>query len=114
MGKLELSIIIVDYKSSDFTIELIKNLQDKLSDLQYEIIVVDNNPNGEADKKIREAYKNFSNLKVLKAKKNLGFGAGNNLGAKEAKGEYLLLLNPDTKIVDISIQKMHDFLSMHQ
>mgnify|MGYP007068867067 FL=1 len=55
MGKLELSIIIVDYKSSDFTIELIKNLQDKLSDRQYEMIVVDNNPNGEADKKIREA-----------------------------------------------------------
>ncbi len=113
MGKLELSIIIVDYKSSDFTIDLIKNLHEKLYDLQYEIIVVDNNPINKADEKIREAYKNFSNLKVLKAKKNLGFGAGNNLGAKEAKGEYLLLLNPDTKIVDNSIQKMLDFLSKH-
>jgi len=111
MEKLELSIIIVDYNSSDFTIDLIKNLEEKLIGLRYEIIVVNNNPTGEADEKIRKFCKDFSNLTIIKAQKNLGFGAGNNLGAKEAKGEYLLLLNPDTKVVDNSIQKMLDFLA---
>jgi len=43
----------------------------------------------------------------------MGFGAGNNLGAKIAKGEYLLLLNPDIHLIDNSIEKMLDFLSRH-
>ena len=57
MGKLELSIIIVDYKSSDFTIELIKNLQDKLSDLQYEIIVVEITRTAKRIKKLEKPTK---------------------------------------------------------
>jgi len=113
MDKLELSIIIVDYNSSLFTIDLINNLKEKLIDIRYEIVVVDNNPEGKSNKEIERIFQNLRNLKVLKAKKNLGFGAGNNLGAKEARGEYLLLLNPDTKIVDNSIQKMLDFLAKH-
>jgi GT2 family glycosyltransferase len=110
---IELSIIIVDYRSSKFTIDLIKNLEEKLADIHFEIIVVDNNPKGNTNKKIKQACKNLSKLKVVKANKNLGFGAGNNLGAKDAKGEYFLLLNPDTKIIDNSIQKMLDFLAKH-
>lgn len=113
MDKLELSIIIVDYNSSQFTIDLIKNLGEKLTDLRFEIIVVNNNPNSDNDQRIKDEYKDLKNLKVIKAEKNLGFGTGNNLGAKEARGEYLLLLNPDTKIIDNSIQRMLDFLAKH-
>ena len=113
MDKLELSIIIVDYNSSQFTIDLIKNLEEKLTDLRFEIIVVDNNPNSNDDKKIKETHKNLKKLEIIKAEKNLGFAAGNNIGAKKARGEYLLLLNPDTKIIDDSIQKMLDFIVKH-
>lgn len=118
MDKLELSIIIVDYKSADFTIDLISDLKKHLSNLTpaspaggYEVRVVDNNPQGNAAKKIKKAHPDARNLKIIKAKKNLGFAAGNNLAAKEAGGEYLLLLNPDIHLVDNSIEKMLDFVS---
>lgn len=113
MDKLELSVIIVDYKSTDFTIRLVADLLTKLSKLRFEIIVVDNNPDGDADKKIKERFKGDKSVKVIKAKKNSGFGSGNNLGAKEASGEYLLLLNPDTEIIDGALETMLDFLSKH-
>ena len=109
MGKVELSIIIVDYKSSDFTIELISDLSKHLTSATYEVVVVDNDPTGGA-KKIKKAH---PGTKIIKAEKNLGFGAGNNLGAKAATGEYLLLLNPDIHLVDNSIEKMLDFISKH-
>jgi len=112
MGK-ELSIIIVDYKSSDFIIKLISDLSKHLSNLTYEVRVVDNNPKGTGAKKITRAHHALKNLKIIKAKKNLGFGAGNNLGAKAAKGKYLLFLNPDIKIIDNSIERMLDFMVKH-
>ncbi len=112
---LELSIIIVDYKSSDFTIDLLADLKKHLTNVKHEIIVVDNDPSGNAADviAIRQSAEKQSNLNVIKAKKNLGFAAGNNLGAKEASGEYLLLLNPDIKIVDDSIEAMLDFITKH-
>lgn len=106
----ELSIIIVDYKSSDFTIDLISDLKKHLSNVKYEIIVVDNDPDKDGGKKIKGAC---PNINIIKAKKNLGFGAGNNLGAKAATGKYLLLLNPDIHLIDNSIEKMLDFISKH-
>ena len=109
---IELSVIIVDYKSTDFTIRLVADLLTKLSKLRFEIIVVDNNPESRADKKIRGHFKD-DNLKVIKAKKNAGFGSGNNLGAVDATGEFLLLLNPDTEIVDGAIETMLNFLAKH-
>lgn len=107
---MEMSIIIVDFKSADFTTELIFDLKKHLSTLTYEVRVVDNDPSGGEAKKIKKAH---PGVKIIKAKKNLGFGAGNNLGAKEASGEYLLLLNPDIHLVDNSIEKMLDFITKH-
>ena len=112
MGK-ELSIVIIDYKSTDFAIRLISDLSRHLINIRYEIIVVDNDPRSGGAKKIKKAYRALKNLKVIKARKNLGFGAGNNLGAKAASGDYLLFLNPDMRVVDNSIEKMFDFLVKH-
>ena len=106
----ELSIITVDYKSSDFTGNLIADLEKHLTGVSYEIIVVDNDPDGGGAKKIKKTQRK---IKIIKAKENRGFGAGNNLGAKSAKGKYLLFLNPDIKVVDDSIEKMLDFISKH-
>jgi len=110
---IELSIIIVDYKSTDFVIKLISDLSKHLLTVRFEVIVVDNDSKSSAAGKIKKAHHNLKNLKIIKAEKNLGFGAGNNLGVKEASGEYLLFLNPDVKVVDDSIVKMLDFLVKH-
>lgn len=113
MGKIELSIIIVDYKSTGYTIRLVSDLLKKLSGQRYEIIVVDNDPTSKADKIFRQKFAGSENVKIIKAKENRGFGFGNNLGAQNAGGEYLLILNPDTEIIDSAIEEMLDFLFKH-
>jgi len=113
MVRTELSIIIVDYKSSNYTISLISNLLKNLSGINYEIIVVDNDPSGNADQVISNKFAGNKLIKVIKSEKNAGFGAGNNLGAKSAQGDYLLLLNPDTEVCENAIEKMIDFLLKH-
>lgn len=62
----------------------------------YEIILVDNNS---TDGSIDFISKNFkNNLRLIKLDKNYGFSRGNNIGSRYARGEYLVFLNPDTKV----------------
>lgn len=113
MDKPELSIIIVDYKSQKYSLPLVFDLEKRLEHLKFEIILVDNDPGNNNALVFQKEFERFKNVKVIKAKENKGYGAGNNLGAKEAKGEYLLLLNPDIEVCDDAIEKMLDFLAKH-
>ena len=82
-------------------------------DFDYEIIAVDNASTdpisvGYLDKAEKEGL-----VKLVKSNKNLGFGGGNNLGAKQAKGKYVLILNPDIFVNEDSVQKMGDYMEKH-
>jgi len=92
---MDLSIIIVNYKSQEKVLKCLESLaKADLGDLQYEIIIVDNNSGDD----LAEVAAKFPQVKIIKSEKNLGMGGGNNLGALSAKGEYLFFLNPDTLI----------------
>lgn len=104
MVKQMLSIIIVNYKSSNdisFCIESIIKFEKRYND--YEIIIVDNNSDDLGLKLLNEQY---PFLKIINADKNGGFAYGNNIGINYSNGDYVLLLNPDTFIVDNSIEKL--------
>lgn len=113
MNKIELSIIIVNYHSVKYCLDLVPNIFDMIKNTTFEIIIVENDPKSSDFEILEKEFGDNKKIKLIRAEKNLGFGSGNNLGAKEATGEYLLLLNPDTKIVDDSIEKMLDFLTKH-
>jgi len=113
MVNIELSIIIVDYKSQKYLLPLVFDLEKRLAHLKFEIIIVDNDPTSDSASIFRQKFSDFNNVLVIKAEKNKGYGTGNNFGAKKARGKYLLLLNPDTEICDDTIEKMLDFLSKH-
>lgn len=112
---VDLSIIIVDYKSKQLLFDCLKSLRKNLTHVRYEIIIVDNNQ--EAEHRIQNT--DISSIlpvtcySLLATKSNRGFGSANNLGVKSARGKYLLLLNPDTLVIDDSIQKMLHFMSKH-
>jgi len=103
---MDLSIIIVNYNSKDKALNCLKSIeQADLSWINYEIIVVDNNSRDG----IAEAVKNqFPKVKFIQSDRNRGMGGGNNLGARGAAGEYLLIINPDTILRSDSIRKMFD------
>jgi len=104
---MDLSIIILNYKTQGLVKQCIKNVREATDNLDYEIIVVDNGSNDGCEKMMKE---NFSEIKFIQTGKNLGFAAGNNRGIKEANGKYVMLLNPDITVLDNSIKKMVDFM----
>ena len=74
--------------------------------MPHEVIVLDNaSPDGSAAA-IAEA---FPELRLIASPENLGFAKGNNVAAREARGEYLLLLNPDTLVLDGALDKLVAF-----
>lgn len=93
---MDISIIIVNYNSGDFLYNCIKSIQDSITDIEYEIIIVDNNS---TDKSL-DICKDFlnSNIKIIKLDENLGFSKANNIGMRYSKGTVLHFLNPDTRI----------------
>ncbi|OGY42689.1 MAG: hypothetical protein A2Y67_02750 [Candidatus Buchananbacteria bacterium RBG_13_39_9] len=107
---MDLSIIILNYKTRGLTKYCIKNIKENTANLAYEIIVVDNGSNDGCEAMIKE---NFSDIKFIQTGKNLGFAAGNNIGIKEAQGKYIILLNPDITILENSIEKMVKFMEEH-
>jgi N-acetylglucosaminyl-diphospho-decaprenol L-rhamnosyltransferase len=70
---------------------------------EYEIVVVDNNSKDGVAQLLKEQ---FPNVKLIESDKNLGMGGGNNIGMREANGEYILILNPDIHLFPDSIKQM--------
>ena len=94
----KLSIIIVNFRSLDPLMTCLNSLFNggkKLPRL-FEVIVVNNDDSSD----FCDLLKEFPQIKLIDHKKNIGFGAGCNLGAKEAMGEWLWFLNPDTQLID--------------
>jgi GT2 family glycosyltransferase len=89
------SIILVNFNGIAVILNCLASIQRHLMPGEYEVIVVDNQSTDGSVDAIAEA---FPQVQLLLAPRNDGFGAGNNLGAKAAQGEFLLLLNSDTEI----------------
>lgn len=106
MGTNRVSIIIVNYNTKDELSACIKSIIDSKSKIYYEIIVVDNEENKNFEANLKN---NFPEV-IYVPNKNLGFGQGNNLGAKYAKGEYFFFLNPDTKILNNTLDELFRFI----
>lgn len=90
------SIVILNY----FGERVIKNVVSSLLQLNYpknrfEIIIVDNASTDKSLEILAALEKQISNLRVIKNKKNEGFSKGNNIGIREARGEYVVILNND-------------------
>lgn len=116
--QMELSIIILNYKTKDLTAvcinSIVEQYKKELDENKFEIIVLDNDSKDESFEILSKLKASVSNLKVIESKENLGFSKGCNLAASNAKGEYLLFLNSDTEIKDQGFLKMLNYLSQNK
>lgn len=103
----QVSIIIVNYNTVSLTKQCIRSIYYFTSNLQFEIIVVDNNS---TDGSKIEISSEFPNVIFISNKENMGFGRANNLGSKIAKGKYLFFLNSDTLLHYNAISKLYTFM----
>jgi len=98
--EIQLSIIIVNYRSAPLIIENLHTLYQFNSNLSFEIIVVDNASDDDSEQIIKHS---FPQVQWLQMGYNSGFARANNAGIKQSKGEVVLLLNPDIISIDDSI-----------
>ncbi len=104
---IELSVIIVNYNTKKLLLDCLSSIFKQTKDLSYEVIVVNNGSSDNAVEMVKKLR--VKKLRVIENKENFGFAKANNQGIKIAKGEWILLLNPDTKIVDNALKKLVDF-----
>lgn len=106
----DLSIILVTYRSEDNIKPLLDSLKNSLDRYKFEIIIVDNFP---GDHTADIAKKHPLKPLVIRNKENVGFAKAVNTGFKRSSGQYILLLNPDTRPVGKSLKFLLDFAKTH-
>ena len=95
------SIIIPTRNYGELVQKCVDSIYQKCTYKNFEIILVDNNSDEEKSLKIFDDYaKKYENFKIVKAKCPFNYSYINNLGVKKSKGEYILLLNNDTEVID--------------
>jgi len=104
------SIITINYHVREELFASIQSIIDSKPETAYEIIVIDNDEQNSIKK---DLLKKFSKVKYI-PNQNKGFGQGNNIAAKHAKGEYLFFLNPDTKIYPHTLDNLISFLKKNK
>lgn len=109
MSTPKVSIIVVSYNTREMTLECLRSVRSETS-VPYEVIVVDNTSSDGSAEAIAEE---FPDITLLAETENHGFALANNMAAPLCKGEYLLLLNPDTIVLDGAIDKVLAFAETH-
>jgi GT2 family glycosyltransferase len=101
------SIIIVSFNTKAMTLDCVASVLTETRQVSFELIVWDNaSSDGSADA-LEEAY--GDRIRLIRSQENLGFAAANNRAAEGAHGDFLLLLNPDTVVLDRAIDRLVDF-----
>jgi len=109
---MDVSIIIVNYNTTKLLCQAINSIIQQTSDIEYEIIVIDNSSDENPEQIIKDKYS--ENVRFFLSKQNIGFGGANNLGIKSAIGRNIFFLNPDTIILNNSIKLLSDFLDQNK
>ncbi len=106
----KLSIIIVNYNTKDLILRCLNSIANIGKNEENEVFVVDN---ASTDESVQSIKTQMPWVKLIENRENLGFAKANNQAIKLSQGEYILLLNPDTKIIDNAIEKTLNFIQDH-
>ena len=107
---MKLSVVIVNYNVKYFLEQCLYSVRRASEGLQTEVFVVDNNSVDGSVKMVREK---FPEVILIDNKDNTGFSKANNQAIKLSKGEYVLLLNPDTVVEDDTFTRIVSFMDSH-
>lgn len=104
---MKLSVIIVNYNVKYFLEQCLKSVFTSGRNMTMEVFVVDNNS---VDGSVELVREKFPQVKLIANKDNKGFSRANNQAIAQAKGEYVLLLNPDTVVEDDTFTRVVEFM----
>jgi len=107
---MKLSIVIVNYNVKYFLEQCLHSVRRAIGGTDSEVFVVDNNS---VDGSVTMIQEKFPDVTTIANKENSGFSKANNQAIKKARGEYILLLNPDTVVEDDTFAKVIQFMDEH-
>lgn len=107
----DISVVIVSYNTREMTMACVQSILNHNNEHNIQIIVVDN---GSSDGSANALREKFDGIMVIDSPRNGGFSYGNNIGFEQAKGRYILVLNPDTEIFANTLKKCSDYMDAHQ
>lgn len=108
---VQVSIIIVNYNTKELTRNCLNSVYEKIKDINFEIIVIDNASSDGSQEMIKNEFKDVI---LIESKENLGFGRANNLGMETAKGKYVFLLNSDTILLNNAVKIFFDYMEKNE
>ena len=117
MGSVDVTVVVVSYRTREITLECLRSFLAERGELSCDLVVVDNHsPDGSAEA-IAELFGRIEEpgleLTLHALEENLGFGAACNLGARDARGRYVLMLNPDTVTLRRGVERLVAFADRH-
>lgn len=107
---MKLSVIIVNYNVEHFLEQCLHSVRRAMKGIEGEVYVVDNNS---VDGSVAMVREKFPEVKLIANEKNTGFSYANNQAMRISKGEYVLLLNPDTVVEEDTFEKVVKFMDEH-
>lgn len=107
---MKLSVVIVSYNVRQYLTACLDSVSLALKGIEGEVFVVDNNS---SDDSVETVCRDYPWVHLINNKENLGFSKANNIAISKSKGEYVLLLNPDTKVADDTLHGVIEFMDKH-
>lgn len=107
---MKLTVIIVNYNVKFFVEQCLDSLERALDGIDSEVFVVDNHS---SDGSIEYLKPRFPKVIFIESNHNLGFARANNMAIRQAAGQYVLLLNPDTFVGEQTIKQAIEFMDQH-
>lgn len=109
-SEVKLSVIIVNFNSRELLRECLDSLLASAGGIDSEIFVVDNRSTDGSPEMVQNEY---PRVRLIRNAENVGFAKANNQALRVCKGEYVLLLNNDTVILEDCIERMLEFMDAH-
>ncbi|MEI6311695.1 MAG: glycosyltransferase [Bacteroidota bacterium] len=107
---MKLSIVIVNYNVKYFLEQCLLSVKEAIKQIDAEVYVVDNSSR---DESVAMVLQKFPWVKCIANTQNIGFSKANNQAMREAQGQYILLLNPDTVVAEDSFEKCIAYMDSH-
>ena len=107
---MKLSVVIVSYNVRSYLEQCLQSVQRALEGIEGEVFVVDNHS---SDDSVEVVKCDYAWVKLMENKENQGFARANNLAIRQAQGEYVLLLNPDTIVEESTLRNVLAFMEAH-
>jgi len=107
---MKLSIVIVSYNVRGYLENCLQSVSRALEGIEGEVFVVDNHSDDDSVETVRTQY---PWVRLIENQENMGFSRANNIAIREARGEYVLLLNPDTIVEEATLREVLRFMDEH-